>query len=80
MQALALWMLVAPANPTADAPMTDAPQVDWDRAWDRHAERRGVDFKLAALQDPFVASVEPVAQTGESRFKLGKLKDPFAGN
>ena len=80
MQALAIWMLVAPANPTSDAPMMDAPTVDWDRAWDRHAERRGVDFKLDELQDPFVVEAEPVSQLDESGLKLGKLKDPFTGN
>lgn len=82
MQALALWMLVAPANPTPAASMTEAPEVDWDRAWDRQAERRGADFKLDELQDPFVAAVEaePVAQLDVSGLKLGKLKDPFTGN
>ncbi len=72
-------MLVAPANPTPAASMTEAPEVDWDRAWDRQAEHRGADFKLDTLQDPFVAEVGPVADLDESSLKLGKLKDPFAG-
>lgn len=80
MQALALWMLVAPANPTPGASMTEAPQVDWDRAWDRQAERRGAEFKLDELQDPFVVEAETVGQLDESGLKLGKLKDPFTGN